>query len=115
MHKYLHICKEHMFIIFNSIIFILLIYSSILYAKHNKLFSQEKVVVLGNKFVKQGIILDAMNLSLNESIFSYNLGELKNNIELIEFVKSVKISRILPSTLMVQIIERSPIILVLYT
>ena len=113
MHKYLQICKDYAFITLNSIILVILLYCSLLYAQHINLFAQEKVVVLGNKYVKQNIILDAMNMDTKESIFSYDLDELHDNVESIEFVKSVKVSRILPSTLMIQVMERSPIILVL--
>ena len=90
-----------------------LLYCSLLYAQHINLFSQQKVVILGNKYVKQKIILDAMNMDTEESIFSYDLGKLQDNMESIEFIKSVKVSRILPSTLMIQVLERSPVILVL--
>ena len=113
MHKYLQICKKNAFIILNSIILVVLLYCSLLYAQHIDLFSQQKVVILGNKYVKQKIILDAMNMDTEESIFSYDLGKLQDNMESIEFIKSVKVSRILPSTLMIQVLERSPVILVL--
>jgi cell division septal protein FtsQ len=52
-------------------------------------------------------------MNTEESIFSYDLGKLQDNMESIEFIKSVKVSRILPSTLMIQVLERSPVILVL--
>ena len=113
MHKYLQIYKKNAFIILNSIILVVLLYCSLLYAQHINLFSQQKVVILGNKYVKQKIILDAMNMDTEESIFSYDLGKLQDNMESIEFIKSVKVSRILPSTLMIQVLERSPVILVL--
>jgi len=113
MHKYLQICKDYAFITMNSIMLIALFYCSVLYAQHIKLFSQEKIVVLGNKYVDQNIILDAMNMDAEESIFSYNLGELQDNVESIEFVKSAKVGRILPSTLIIQVLERVPMILVL--
>ncbi len=113
MHKYLQICKKYAFITLNSIILVTLLYCSLLYAQHINLFSQEKVVILGNKYVKQNIILGAMNMDTEESIFSYDLGTLQDNVESIEFIKSVKVSRILPSTLMIQVLERSPVILVL--
>jgi len=113
MHKYLQICKEYAFITFNSIILVTLLYCSLVYAQHINLFSQEKIVVLGNKYVKKKIILDAMNMYTEKTIFSYDLGELQNNVESIEFVKSVKVSRILPSTLMIQVLEHSPVILVI--
>ena len=113
MHKYLQICKKDAFIILNSIILVVLLYCSLLYAQHINLFSQQKVVILGNKYVKQKIILDVMNMDTEESIFSYDLGKLQDNMESIEFIKSVKVSRILPSTLMIQVLERSPVILVL--
>ena len=90
-----------------------LLYCSLLYAQHIDLFSQQKVVILGNKYVKQKIILDAMNMDTEESIFSYDLGKFQDNMESIEFIKSVKVSRILPSTLMIHVLERSPVILVL--
>jgi cell division septal protein FtsQ len=113
MHKYLQIGRKYTFIIFNSIMLIGLFYSSVLYAEHINLFSQDHIVVLGNKYVGQNIILDAMNIDTEESIFSYNLSQLQYKIESIQFIKSVKVSRILPSTLMVQVLERSPVILVL--
>ena len=113
MHKYLQICKKDAFIILNSIILVVLLYCSLLYAQHINLFSQQKVVILGNKYVKQKIIIDAMNMDTEKSIFSYDLGKLQDNMESIEFIKSVKVSRILPSTLMIQVLERSPVILVL--
>ena len=88
MHKYLQICKKNAFIILNSIILVVLLYCSLLYAQHIDLFSQQKVVILGNKYVKQKIILDAMNMDTEESIFSYDLGKFQDNMESIEFIKS---------------------------
>lgn len=112
MHKYLQIIKAYAFPVLNSLLFIGVLYCSILYAQHINLFTQEKMVVLGNDFVEKNTILDAMNLNGKESIFSYNLSELQNNVESIEFVKSAKVSRILPSTLMIEVYERDPMILV---
>ncbi|MBT6870548.1 MAG: FtsQ-type POTRA domain-containing protein [Candidatus Marinimicrobia bacterium] len=113
MHKYLQICKDYAFITLNSIILVTLFYCSILYAQHINLFTQEKIVVLGNEFVNQDTIIDAMNMNADEAIFVYDLSEIQENVESIEFVKSAKVSRIFPSTLMIEIYERNPIILVL--
>ena len=112
MHKYLEIIKAYAFPVLNSLIFIGFLYCSILYTQHIKLFTQEKIVILGNDFIEKDTILDAMNIYTEESIFSYNLGELQNNIESIDFVKSAKVSRILPSTLVIEVYERDPMILV---
>jgi cell division protein FtsQ len=113
LHKYLQIGREYAFVTFNSIILIGFLYCSALYAERINLFSQENILVLGNKYVGEGIILDAMKMNTEESIFSYDLSQLKFNIESVQFIKSVKVSRILPSTLMIQVLERSPVILVL--
>ena len=113
MHKYLQIGRKYAFTTFNSIIFIGFFYCSVLYSEYINLFSQENIVVLGNKYVAEDIILNAMKINTEESILSYNLSQLQYNIESIQFIKSVKVSRILPSTLMIQVLERSPVILVL--
>jgi len=112
MRNYLQICKDYVFITLNSIILLGLLYCSILYAQHIKLFTQEKIVVLGNKFVEKNLILDYIDMNVEQSIFSYNVSHIKGSIETIEFIKSAKVSRILPSTLIIEVYEREPIILV---
>ena len=113
MGKYLRRYKHYTRIILNSTILLIILYSSLFYVKHINLFAQKKIVVLGNEYVKENTILSAISMDQEGSIFSYDLGTLKNDVESIEFIKSVKVSRILPSTLMVEILERSPIVLVL--
>ena len=91
----------------------IVLYCSLFYVEHINLFARNNVVVLGNAYVQENTILDAININEEGSIFSYDLGILQKNVESIEFIKSAKVSIILPSTLMIQILERSPVVLVL--
>lgn len=113
MRKYLRKSKNYTPTILNSIILMIVLYCSLFYVKHINLFARNNVVVLGNAYVQENTILDAININEEGSIFSYDLGILQKNVESIEFIKSAKVSIILPSTLMIQILERSPVVLVL--
>ena len=48
---------------------------------------------------------------MNSSLLSVNLTDIQNKLESIDYIEAVQVSRILPSTLVIHIIERSPILL----
>jgi len=112
MREYLLLCKTYTLTAMCSLMCVCILYCSILYAEHIHLFNQKNMVVLGNNFVNHENIIKSINLNTEQSIFSYDLNEIQSAIETIDFVKSAKVSRIFPATLMIEVVERDPIILV---
>ena len=50
-------------------------------------------------------------LQMSSSILSVNLTDIQNKLEFMDYIEAVQVSRILPHTLMIHIVERSPVLL----
>ena len=85
-----------------------------IYAKEFKLFNNIQIKISGNEFIKDKIIKQQIGNLKNISLLDINLFDIQENINVIDFVESVQISRIFPNNLVVQIIERKPIIITNY-
>lgn len=114
MHKYIFSLKSKLFLISNSLLLLLIIFLSIIYVKHINLFNKNNIIIFGNEYIDKDKILNEIQLNQNKSIFEYDLDIIQDNIENIEFIKSAKISRVLPSTIVIEIIENEPNILVVF-
>ena len=82
------------------------------YSNHIGLFDTFEVKIKGNQFVTDAQIQKRLQPFISETYFSIKLDEIQNEISLLDFIECVQVSRILPNTVMVQIIERKPILLI---
>ena len=82
------------------------------YSKHIGLFDNFDVKINGNQFVTDAQIQKQLQPFMAESYFSINLDEIQSAISSLDYIECVQLSRILPNTVMVQIIERIPILLI---
>ena len=97
----------------SSIVFIVLIGVLINgYSNHIGLFDTFEVKIKGNQFVTDAQIQKQLQPFISETYFSIKLDEIQSEISLLDFIECVQVSRILPNTVMVQIIERKPILLI---
>ena len=75
------------------------------------LFNNIEVQIKGNQFVKDSEIQDRLYLHLTRSLLSLELNEIQKDMDSIDFVEAVQVSRILPHTLLIKVVERNPILL----
>ena len=76
------------------------------------LFENINIEIKGNHFVNTHHIQEEVIPYLNQSLLSLNLEEIQEGISSIDFIKTAQVSHILPNTLMIQILERKPIVLI---
>jgi len=97
----------------SSLVFIVLVIIIVnVYSNHIGLFDTFEVKIKGNQFVTDTQIQKQLQPFMSETYFSIKLVELQNEISLLHFIECVQVSRILPNTVMFQVIERKPILLI---
>ena len=75
------------------------------------LFNNIEVQIKGNQFVKDAQIQDQLYPHLTESLLSLRLNEIQEDLINIDFIETVQVSRVLPHTLLIQVVERNPMLL----
>ena len=108
MHKII----KTLFPFFLIIIFILLGNYIYIYTHANKLFKNYKIQISGNQYLNNTQITETLNYNKNSSLFNIDIIKIKTKLEKMDFIKSVQISQILPNSILIQIIEREPLVLV---
>ena len=82
------------------------------YSIHNGLFDTFAVKIKGNQFVTDTQIQKQMQPFIEATYFAIDLDELQSEISSLDYIECAQLSRILPNTVMVQVIERKPILLI---
>ena len=75
------------------------------------LFNNIEVQIKGNQFVKDSQIQDRLYPHITQSLLSLRLNEIQEDVNNIDFIETVQVSRVLPHTLLIQVVERNPILL----
>ena len=75
------------------------------------LFNNIEVQIKGNQFVKDAQIQDQLYPHLTQSLLSLRLNEIQEDVINIDFIETVQVSRVLPHTLLIQVVERNPMLL----
>ena len=75
------------------------------------LFNNIEVQIKGNQFVKDAQIQDQLYPNLTQSLLSLRLNEIQEDVINIDFIETVQVSRVLPHTLLIQVVERNPMLL----
>ena len=111
MFKYNNIFKKISSLISFSIIMIICIYSIRVYSFRIGLFSDFDILISGNDYVDSVLINSEIYPQMSSSLLSVNLTDIQSKLESLDYIEAVQISRILPHTLMIHIVERSPMVL----
>jgi len=69
----------------------------------------KNVKIIGNEFIELSEIESQFSVSENDDLLTYDISETQKKISRLNFIKSCRISRIFPSTLLIEIIENNPI------
>ena len=72
-------------------------------------FHLQNIYITGNSNLQKVDILNIINDKKYKTIFDVNLFQIHNNLLLNKWIKTVKIERILPSSIKIQIIEKNPV------
>ena len=70
-------------------------------------FNVKNIIVSNNKILKSSQIINEASVPNNTNIFYLNIGKVQADIKDNPYVKDVKITRSLPSTLVIEVTERS--------
>ena len=69
----------------------------------------KKIHISGNNFIEKSTIKDHLKLGYDADLLFFDISENQQLLTEIDYIKSCRISRIFPSTLIVEIIENDPI------
>jgi len=94
-----------------TIIISTIIYSIQTYSYSIGLFDDCDIQISGNDYIDTQLIESEIYPQISSSLLSVNLAEIQNKLESMNYIETVQVSRILPHTLMIHIVERSPIVL----
>ena len=96
-----------------SLLFILFIIV-ILCAMFSPLFNIKTIEVNGNKIVTKNEIISLSKIQIEENSFKLSKGKIKKQVKENAYIQDVKITRKLPSTILIEIEEREPAYLLEY-
>ncbi len=82
------------------------------YVQEVNLFSKIDIDITGNTFVYESTIRERIQPFINGSIFQVDLDGIQSAVSEIEYVETAQVSRVLPNCLVLQVVERSPLLLI---
>jgi len=94
-----------------TIIISTIIYSIQAYSYSIGLFDDCEIQISGNDYIDAQLIESEIYPQMRSSLLSVNLADIQNKLESMNYIETVQVSRILPHTLMIHIVERSPVLL----
>ncbi len=112
MHKHKQIVKKIISLISISLLLSVSIYSVQEYSSIIGLFNNYHIQISGNDYIDALLIESEIYPQISSSLLTVNLPDIQNKLESMEYIEAVQVSRILPHTLIIHIVERSPMILV---
>tara|TARA_B100000315_G_C14568569_1_gene584244 strand:+ start:1828 stop:2583 length:756 start_codon:yes stop_codon:yes gene_type:complete len=112
MLKYKQIVKKTISLISLSLFMSASIYSVQEYSSIIGLFNNFNIQISGNDYIDALLIESEIYPQISSSLLTVNLTDIQNKLESMEYIEAVQVSRILPHTLIIHIVERSPMLLV---
>ena len=114
MRKYMGFITQYYAYFISVVFFSSILYASIFYAHRMNFLNYSQLIIIGNDFLENNQIESSISID-RVSIFHVDLSDIQTQVESLDYIKSAKISKILPSTIMIEVIEREPIILVKFS
>jgi cell division protein FtsQ len=72
-------------------------------------FTAEDVLVVGRSQTAKDVLLKAVRLARGAPILAYDLNKARQRVELLPWVSSATVERMLPNTILLSVIERHPL------
>lgn len=110
--KLVHIRRRRRIQVVAAVVIVFAIIISSIQLYRSGLFNIKKIIVSGNKSVVAGKVIEACNIGENDNIISFSTAKLRQKLLKNPWVKEVSVTRALPDTLRVQIIERVPVAII---
>lgn len=95
--------------IYENLFFILLVLTGGFVLLNSPFFEVGRVQVRGNQFMEEEKIRTVADIGLGTNIFKVNLNAAAAGVKLLPMIKDVKVSRSLPSTIIIEVAERKPL------
>ncbi len=93
------------------LLFVLIASSGVYFCMESSSFAVDKIEVQGTRFTDDETIINASGILLGDNLFKVNRKSAKTNLENLYYVREAKISRVLPSTVRITIVERDPFLI----
>jgi len=97
--------------------FVLVIYSSSIGIKQlmykTNLFTVKEVKISGLQYLDESVAKNFANVELNTPLFKIPIDQVSKNVLKNNYIRAVSISRVIPSTLIIDIQEREPVLFLL--
>lgn len=94
---------------FESLFFILLVLITGYVFLRSPLFEIQQVVVRGNQYLVEDIVRTVADVSIGVNIFKINLAAVADKLEMVPMIKDARVTRVLPSTVLITVTERRPL------
>ncbi len=104
--------KKTVNIIFNMFFITLglgIVGGAVWYAAFSKQLTVQKIVITGNYFLESDTLEDVVSGYKGELLSSLDVGELQRSLKQIDYIREVVVSRRFPSTIIVDILENTPL------
>ncbi len=79
------------------------------YAKQSHVFELRRIEVRGTEILHKAEIIDAMKVPITGSIFDLQLDEIQLRLEKLNYIAGVRLGRLFPHTLFVDVVENQPL------
>ncbi|MEE9464077.1 MAG: FtsQ-type POTRA domain-containing protein [Candidatus Neomarinimicrobiota bacterium] len=79
------------------------------YAEKISIFELRRIEVRGNRIISRAEIINAIDLPLTGSIFDVDLAGIQRRVERLNYIHGVRLGRIFPHTIFVDILENQPL------
>ncbi len=102
--------RKLLFKLFISIGFFLMFTISLV--EYTKLIEYTKIhsiKIIGNDYVNKSMIEDILEISPSRDLLTFDVAKNQDKINNIDFIRSSRVSKIFPSTVVIEIIENEPI------
>ena len=92
-----------------SVLFLTIVVIAAYVILRSPYFDVRQVVVTGNQYLAEEVILAATPINAGENIFGINVAGATEELKKVPMVKEARISRDLPATLLINVTERRPL------
>lgn len=100
--------KKKIAFVLKTCVLLIVIVGAVLFMLLSPIFDITKVTVKGNEKITSQEIISLSGIVLEENTFKFSLSKISENVESQSYIESAKVSRKLPSEIVIEVIERKP-------
>ncbi|NMC57590.1 MAG: FtsQ-type POTRA domain-containing protein, partial [Eubacteriaceae bacterium] len=94
------------------ILFLLASCFVVYFALSSPVFNIDNISVTGNTYTNEQSVISVSNIVIGENIFKINASKNEKYVQNLYFVKKAEIKRKLPSSIVIEIVEKQPLLIV---